>query len=105
MRAKKLCKSKDKKICGVCGGIAEYLEMDPTIVRVIYAILFMTTGIGLLPYIIAAIIMNDSPESTEDAGHYTSEYTGRDDIVDEASEPAGFTPGYDDDDEIKGFKI
>ena len=105
MKAKKLCKSKDKKICGVCGGIAEYLDMDPTIVRVIYAILFMTTGIGLLPYIIAAIIMNDSPENTEDAEYYTRHYTGRDDIVDEGSEPTGFTPGDDNDDEIKGFKI
>ncbi len=105
MKAKKLYKSKDKKVCGVCGGIAEYLDMDPTTVRVIYAILLMTTGIGLLPYIIAAIIMNDSPESGEYSECSSGDYSRQEDFVNESSEPAGFTPGYDSEGEIKGFKI
>lgn len=55
---KKLYKSvKDKKIAGVCGGIAEYLDVDSTIVRLIGIILVFSWGAGLLAYIIAAIIM------------------------------------------------
>ena len=55
---KKLYKSvKDKKIAGVCGGIAEYLDVDSTIVRLIGIILVFSWGSGLLAYIIAAIIM------------------------------------------------
>ena len=58
---KKLCKSNtDKKICGVCGGIAEYFGMDSTVVRLICAALVVFAGSGLLLYIIAAIIMPKS---------------------------------------------
>ena len=57
MADKKLRKSKDKKICGVCGGIAEYFGMDPTVVRVIWLILVLCAGTGLLAYIIAALLM------------------------------------------------
>ena len=58
---KKLTKSFDKKISGVCGGIAEYLNMDPTVIRVAYACLTaFTTGFpGIVLYIILAIIMPD----------------------------------------------
>lgn len=55
---KKLYKSNtDKKIAGVCGGIAEYLGIDTTIVRLIWAVSFFIYGSGLALYIIAAIIM------------------------------------------------
>lgn len=58
---KKLCKSNtDKKICGVCGGIAEHFGMDSTVVRLICAALVVFAGSGLLLYIIAAIIMPKS---------------------------------------------
>ena len=57
MADKKLRKSKDKKICGVCGGFAEYFNMDPTVVRVIWLILVLCAGTGLLAYIIAALLM------------------------------------------------
>ena len=57
MADKKLRKSKDNKICGVCGGIAEYFGMDPTVVRVIWLILVLCAGTGLLAYIIAALLM------------------------------------------------
>ena len=47
----------DKKIAGVCGGIAEYFEIDSTIIRLIWVISVAVYGTGLLVYIIAAIIM------------------------------------------------
>ena len=55
---KKLKKSsKNKLIAGVCGGIAEYLNIDVTLVRLIWIMLGFFFGGGLLLYIIAALIM------------------------------------------------
>lgn len=55
---KRLYKStKDKKIFGVCGGVAEYFNMDPTIIRLIAVLLIFGWGSGLLFYIVAALIM------------------------------------------------
>lgn len=68
MREKRLYKSADKKISGVCGGIAEYLGIDPVIVRVIWACTFLCTGAGLIAYIIAALVMNENPGYQEDHG-------------------------------------
>lgn len=54
----KLMKSnRDRMICGVCGGIAEYLHIDSTLVRIIWAIAVCCFGSGLLLYFLAAIIM------------------------------------------------
>lgn len=59
---KKLYKSDvDRKLCGVCGGIAEYLGIDSTIVRLIWAALIVFFGTGILAYIIAALVMPDYP--------------------------------------------
>ena len=59
---KKLYKSKvDKKVAGVCGGVAEYFEIDPTIVRLVAVVLILGWGSGLLAYIIAALVMSDNP--------------------------------------------
>lgn len=58
---KRLTKSRTQRmICGVCGGFAEYLNMDPTIIRLIMAV-FMCMGWGILAYFIAAIIMPEKP--------------------------------------------
>lgn len=55
---KKLYKSAvDKKLCGVCGGIAEYFDIDSTIVRLVWVIFTCFGGAGILAYIIAAIVM------------------------------------------------
>lgn len=55
---KKLYKSQvDKKICGVCGGIALYLNMDSTIIRLIWTLLIVFFGTGILAYIIAALVI------------------------------------------------
>ncbi len=51
MTKKLYLSSTDKKIAGVCGGIAEYFGIDSTIVRVIAIILFCVWGVGLIPYI------------------------------------------------------
>lgn len=45
--------AKDKKIAGVCGGVAKYLGMDPTLVRVLWILLTIVSfGVGLLAYVI-----------------------------------------------------
>ncbi len=60
---KKLTKSSDKKICGVCGGIAEYLNIDPTVVRIIWLLLIFFAGLDIIIYIIAALIMPEADGS------------------------------------------
>ena len=63
---KKLCKSnKNRKICGVCGGIAEYLNADPTLIRLAFVVISMAAGSGLLAYIVAALIMPEASEVEE----------------------------------------
>jgi len=57
MEQKKLYRSlNNKMICGVCQGVAEYINIDPTVVRLLWVI-FGFMGFGVLAYIIAAIIM------------------------------------------------
>ena len=59
---KKLRKSKtDKKLCGVCGGIAEYFNIDPTLIRLAAVALTCAGGSGVLAYIVAAIIIPRDP--------------------------------------------
>lgn len=59
---KKLTKSRtDRKIFGVCGGIAEYFDIDPTVVRLLWVVASFMGGGGLIVYIVAALIM---PEET-----------------------------------------
>lgn len=54
---KKLYRSKtDKKICGVCGGLGEYFNVDSTIIR-LAAVLLIFMEVGILAYIIAAIVI------------------------------------------------
>jgi len=60
--AKKLMRSRtDSKIAGVCGGFAEYLEMDPTLVRLLWLMLAFFGGWGLVGYVVAWIIMPVAP--------------------------------------------
>ena len=59
---KKLYKSNtEKKIDGVCGGIAEYFNVDPTVIRLAWVIFSCLGGSGLLAYIICAIVMPRNP--------------------------------------------
>ena len=55
---KKLYKSRENRVlCGVCGGIAEYFDIDPTLVRLAWVILTCFGGAGIWAYIIAAIVI------------------------------------------------
>lgn len=53
----------DKKICGVCGGLAKYFDCDPTIIRLIAALLVLGFGAGVLAYFIAALVIPNEPEA------------------------------------------
>ena len=60
--SKKLYKSNDNKMTdGVCGGIAEYFDIDPTMVRLGWVLFCALGGSGFLAYIIAAIIIPRKP--------------------------------------------
>ena len=60
---KRLYKSATNRVlCGVCGGIGEYFNIDPTIVRLLCLLLICGWGSGLLIYLIAAVIIPDSPK-------------------------------------------
>ncbi|MCL2650436.1 MAG: PspC domain-containing protein [Candidatus Azobacteroides sp.] len=54
---KKLKRSSNKMIGGVAAGIAEYLDLDPTIIRIIWAVSVIFAGFGFFAYIICWIIM------------------------------------------------
>ena len=58
---KKLKRSSTQKmLCGVCGGIGEYLNIDPTLIRLIWVLLtFCSVGMGIIVYFIAAVIIPD----------------------------------------------
>jgi phage shock protein C len=60
---KRIYKNREKKmLCGVCAGLAEYFDIDPTLVRVLWAVISLGYGIGLLAYIVCAIVFPDKSE-------------------------------------------
>ena len=61
---KKLYRSvSDKKLAGVCGGIAEYFGLDATLIRVGWALVSLFAGAGILAYIVCALIIPQKPEN------------------------------------------
>lgn len=56
----RLVKSSDKKIGGVAGGVANYLGIDPTIVRILWVCAVLFAGFGLLAYLICWLIMPEN---------------------------------------------
>lgn len=63
MTDKKLYRSEsDKKLAGVCGGLADYLSVDVTIIRLIWALVCIFGGTGLIAYLIAALIIPTESE-------------------------------------------
>lgn len=73
---KQLTKSGNRVISGVCGGIGEFFNVDPTLVRVIWVLFSMFFGaffLGIFAYIICAVIIPDAPR------------VKRDDVVDHRS--------------------
>jgi phage shock protein C len=55
--------SRDKKIAGVCGGLAEYFDIDPTIIRVLWLLAIFLGGTGVLAYIILWIVLPVAPHT------------------------------------------
>ena len=65
---KKLALSRDdKKIAGVCGGFAKYLELDPTLVRLVWLMLSLVAGWGVVAYLVAWIVMPQESEPRAEA--------------------------------------
>ena len=63
---KKLYRTRDKKICGVCGGIAEYFDLDPTIMRLLWIVLaFVSCMTGVIAYLICALVIPEQPYGYE----------------------------------------
>ena len=61
---KKLYRSRtDKQICGVCGGLAKYFNLDVSIVRLVTVLLVLFAGGGFLAYIVAALIIPEEPSN------------------------------------------
>lgn len=68
MKAKQVYKSEDNKIlAGVFGGLGEYMDVDPTILRLIFLLIVVFTGFfpGVILYIVAALIVPQKPAKTK----------------------------------------
>lgn len=69
MNPRRLYKSRDRRLAGVAGGMAEYLEIDPTIMRILWVVAgLLSVGFAILAYILLAIVIPDSPWSAAPAG-------------------------------------
>lgn len=67
MLSKRLVRSEsDRRLAGVCGGLAAYLDIDPTLVRVAFIILTLASGVGLMLYVIMAVITPTQSVMLED---------------------------------------
>ena len=58
--------TKDRKLAGVCGGIAEYLNADPTIIRLVFVLLVLGWGSGVLANIACAVILPEGEAETDE---------------------------------------
>ena len=78
--AKKIYRSKkDSIIGGVCGGIAEYFEIDPTLVRLLAILIVFVGGVGIIAYIAAWIIIPQNPEEVLEQEQAYSSSEGHED--------------------------
>ena len=60
---KRLYRSNNKKICGVAGGLAEYFDLDPTIMRLLWILFaFMSCSAGVIAYLVCALVIPQSPQ-------------------------------------------
>ena len=76
---KKLYRSRENRmIAGVCGGLAEYFNIDPTIVRLIFVLVGLAGGPGLVLYIILAIIVPEVPTGFDDLSKMKNDWTDDD---------------------------
>lgn len=63
--------STDKKIAGVCGGLAEYFDLDATIIRVVWLLAVLCAGTGVLVYLILWMVVPLAPEHAIDSAPVT----------------------------------
>jgi phage shock protein C len=64
MASRKLYRSqKEKMVAGVCGGLGEYLDIDPTLIRIIWVVVTLMGGAGLLAYLVMWIVVPLEPEA------------------------------------------
>lgn len=84
---KKLYRSTtDKQIAGVCGGLGQYLEVDPTVIRLAFVALSLMGGPGIILYIILAIVIPEEPmEYTYSHKRKTEDVTEQSDVIDNGS--------------------
>lgn len=54
---RKLTRSNNKMIGGVCAGIADYVNLDPTVIRVLWVLMVFFAGVGVLLYLILLLVM------------------------------------------------
>ncbi len=74
MNEKRLVRSnEDRMLAGVCGGIANYLNIDPVIVRLLAVLLTLWNGVGLLIYLVMAIIMRPEADVAPKANAFDDE--------------------------------
>ena len=75
MNSKKLYRSRiDRMIAGVCGGLAKYFDIDPTIVRVLFVVSIFIGGGGILAYIILWIVVPEEQIIFQSAGQESQTY-------------------------------
>lgn len=84
---KRLYKSnKNIMIAGVCAGIAEYFNVDPTIIRLLWLLFSLTGGTGIFAYIVASIIIPRRPDGWDEGDHpkrHFEESDRKDDDIDD----------------------
>ena len=62
MESKKLYRNRnDKMIAGVCGGLGKYFAIDPTLVRLLFVLVVLLGGAGVLAYLILMIVVPEEP--------------------------------------------
>ncbi len=77
MESKKLYRSRtERMLAGVCGGLGQYLGLDPTVIRVVFAVLTAFSGTGLLLYIILMLIIPLEPSEGMTGGRSPDETKG-----------------------------
>lgn len=78
--SKKLYKSRsDQKLCGVCAGIGRFFDIDPTIIRLLWVVITLAGGAGIVAYIVCALVIPDEPEF----GGYDNGYVDYTDVRDD----------------------
>jgi phage shock protein PspC (stress-responsive transcriptional regulator) len=74
MSEKRLIRSRNNRMLfGVCAGLAEYLNVDPVIIRLLAVLLTLWNGVGLLIYLVLALIMPQEPDVNPKANAFDEE--------------------------------